>query len=1024
MGLPELCIRRPVFASVLSLLVLLIGIVAYDRLTLREYPDIDRPTVSVTTRYPGASAEIIESQVTQVLEASIAGIDGLDILSSSSRAESSRITANFVLGTDPDVAASEVRDRVSRVRGRLANEVSEPVIAKVEADADAILYIAFTSQVMSPLEITDFVERHVRTRLQTVPGVADVQILGQRRWAMRLWLDRDRLAAYGLTVQDIESALREQNVEVPGGRIESVDREFTVLARTDLQKPAQFEAIVVKDADGFPVYLGDVGRAELGAADTRRAVSFNGRNSVSIGIVKQATANPLDVTTAVRAILPEVQGNLPAGLEAVIANDTTVFIDRSIKAVFVTIGEAVLLVTLVVLVFLGSLRATLIPVVTIPISLIGTFALMWAFGFSINTLTLLALVLAIGLVVDDAIVVLENVHRHIEKGLKPLQAAITGSREITFAIIAMTLTLAAVFAPIAMTPGRTGRLFIEFALALAGAVLISGFVALTLTPMMCSKLLRPHSAEGRIARLVERGLSGMDRGYRRLLEPVLRRPWVILPVWLIVAGGSGVLFQGLPRELAPLEDRGYVRVGVRGPEGATIDYTMRNMAEVESVIAAVPEIDSRFMIAGVPEVTRGIAVLRLVPWEQRERAQHEITASLRGPLGRIPGVVAVPTNPPSLGQDGRAPPVQIVVQTTGSYAELAEYVDTLTRALEAYPGITDLDNDLSLTTPQLDVSFDRAKIADVGVGIDTVGRTLESFLAGRQVTRFNRDAEQYDVILQLEDRDRREPEDLDAIYVRGRGGEMIQLSNLVTVSETVAARELNRFNQLRSSRLSGGLAPGYALGEVLDHVEATAREVLPPTVRLDFTGPSREFRQSSASLAFIFGLALAFIYLLLSAQFESFRAPLVIMLTVPLSMAGALAALHLTGATLNVYSQIGLVTLVGLITKHGILIVEFTNQLRARGEPVVAAVREAAVLRLRPILMTTGAMVLGAVPLALATGAGAESRQQIGWVIVGGMSVGTLLTLFVVPAACLLEARLFRRRRPAQERGPALQPAE
>ena len=1010
MSLPEICIRRPVFATVLSLLLVLIGIVAYTRLPVREYPAIDQPVVSVVTSYPGASPEIMETQVTQVLEASIAGIAGIDVLSSASRQESSRITARFTLDTDPEEAAADVRDRVSRVRGRLPEEVDEPVISKVEADADPILYLAFTSDRLSPLDITDFVDRDARDRLQNLPGIAEVQILGERRYAMRIWLDRDRLAAYGLTVQDIEGAIRRQNLEVPAGRIESVDREFTVLSRTGLTTPEEFARIAVKDADGFAVTLGDVARIEIGPEDERRATRFNGKNSVTIGIIKQATANPLDVAREVRAALPDLTEVLPAGMEVVVANDTTVFIERSIAAVFVTIAEAVGLVVLVTLVFLRSFRATLIPVVTIPVSLIATFGLMYAAGFSINTLTLLALVLAIGLVVDDAIVVLENVYRHIERGERPFDAALIGTREIVFAVIAMTLTLAAVYAPVALTPGRTGRLFIEFALALAGAVIVSGFVALTLTPMMCSRLLASHGHEGLLARVTRRGLEALERGYARLLERTLARSWLMLPLVGLVLGGGVALFQRIPSELAPAEDRGYIRASVRGPEGATIDWTTRNIARIEPLVAKLPEVASTFVIAGVPEVTRGVVVVRLKPWEERERSQQDVLTTLRPALAKVPGVVVTPSSPPSLGQDSRSPPVQLVIQTSGSFGELAEVTERFVRAVEDWPGVTDVSGELTLATPQLEVELDRQKIADLGLSVDTVGRTLESFLAGRTVTRFNRNAEQYDVIVQVADADRKEPDDLSAIYVRGRGGEMVQLSNLVTLSETVAARELNRYNQLRAATVYAALAPGYTIGQALEHFEATAREVLPDGFRYDFSGPSREFKQAGSSILLIFGLALAFIYLLLAAQFESFVAPLLIMVTVPLSMAGAFLAMHLTGGTLNVYSQIGLVTLIGLITKHGILIVEFAKKAVAEGATRHAAALQAAELRLRPILMTTAAMVLGAVPLALAHGAGAESRQQIGWVIVGGMTLGTLLTLFVLPA---LYAALPERRRVA-----------
>jgi multidrug efflux pump len=1009
-SLPEICIRRPVFASVLSLLLILVGVVAYARLPVREYPAIDQPVVSVVTGYPGAGPEIMETQVTQVLEASIAGIAGIDVLSSSSRQESSRITARFTLDTDPDDAAADVRDRVSRVRGRLPDEIDEPVIRKVEADADPILYLAFTSARMSPLDITDFVDRDARDRLQNLPGVAEVQILGERRYAMRIWVDRDRLAAYGLTVQDLEGSIRRQNLEVPAGRIESVDREFTVLSRTGLTTPEEFAAIVVKDADGFAVTLGDVARIEIGPADERRATRLNGRNSVTIGIIKQATANPLDVAREVRAALPSLVEVLPEGMEVVVANDTTVFIERSISAVFLTIAEAVGLVVLVTLLFLRSFRATLIPVVTIPVSLIATFALMYAAGFSINTLTLLALVLAIGLVVDDAIVVLENVYRHIERGERPFDAALIGTREIVFAVIAMTLTLAAVYAPVALTPGRTGRLFIEFALALAGAVVVSGFVALTLTPMMCSRLLVAHGPENAAARLARRALEATERGYARLLGLVLRHSWLLVPLVGLVLGAGTALFQRTPSELSPAEDRGYIRASVRGPEGATIEWTRRNLAQIEPIVAAVPEVATTFLIAGVPEVTRGIVVIRLKPWEERTRSQQQVLTELRPQLAKVPGMVASPSSPPSLGQDSRSPPVQLVIQTSGSYAELAQVTERFVRAVEDWPGVTDVTGELTLSTPQLEVELDRQKIADLGLDVDTVGRTLESFLAGRTVTRFNQNAEQYDVVVQVADADRKEPDDLSAIYVRGRGAEMIQLSNLVTLRETVAARELNRHNQLRAATVYATLAPEYTIGEALEHFETVAREVLPEDFRYDFSGPSREFKQAGSSILLIFGLALAFIYLLLAAQFESFLSPLLIMVTVPLSMAGAFLAMDLTGGTLNVYSQIGLVTLIGLITKHGILIVEFANKAVEAGATRRTAALEAAELRLRPILMTTAAMVLGAIPLALAHGAGAESRQQIGWVIVGGMTLGTLLTLFVLPA---LYAALPERRRVA-----------
>ncbi len=986
---------------------MLVGLVSYMELTVREYPNIDEPIVSVRTGYPGASAQIIETQVTQVLEGSIAGIEGIEIMSSSSQPEESRITVRFRLGVDPDVSASDVRDRVSRVRGRLPDEVEEPVIAKVEADAQSIIYLAFTSTQHTPIEISDYADRYVRDQLQNIPGVAEVRIFGERRYAMRIWLDRARMAAYQLTAQDVEEALRQQNVEVPAGRIESLDREFTVLSRTGLTTPEQFEKIVVKDIDGIQVRIRDLARVEIGPQDERRVTRFNGNSAVILGIVKQATANPLDVSKAMRKVLPGLTSGLPEGMNVEIAYDKSIFIDRSIEAVYTTIAEAVALVVIVIFFFLRTIRATIIPLVTIPVSLIGAFALMHVLGFSINTLTLLAMVLAIGLVVDDAIVVLENIHRHVEDGMKPIRAAIVGIGEISSAVVAMTLTLAAVYVPVAFAPGRTGTLFTEFALTLAGSVLVSGFVALTLSPMMCSRLLRDHESHGRFYNLLEKGLQALNNGYRKALEVTLGlRPLVII-VAVVVAGSSYFLLINLKSELAPIEDRGVIFTAGNAPEGSTVNFTSRYAEEFESLLKTVPEVEHYFVIVGSRAVTELISFSQLSPWEDRDRTQMEIVHELQPKLSRIAGVRAFANNPGSFGQSARSKPIEFVIQTSESYEQLDDYVQAFLAEAEKYPGFINLDSDLRLNKPQLDVEVDRERVADTGAGVLNVGRTLETLLGGRQVTRFNQNGEQYDVIVQMSPDDRRTASDLNDIYVRGRDGTPIQLSNLVTVRETVAPKELNRFNQFRSATITGNIAPGYSLGESLNALEAAAKQVLPATTRFDYAGESREFKQAGTSLVFVFVLALCFIFLVLSAQFESFSDPLIIMLTVPLSMTGALLALNLSGGTLNIYSQVGLVTLIGLISKHGILIVQFANQLQQQGRSVREAVIEAAALRLRPILMTTGAMVSGAIPLALAAGAGAESRHQIGWVIVGGMSFGTLLTLFVVPTAYTLLARNY-----------------
>ena len=1010
MTLPETCIRRPVLATVLSLAVILIGLISYTRLPVREYPRIDEPLVTVETNYRGASSDVIESQVTKPLEDSLAGIEGVDVITSISRAEQSQITVRFRLSRDPDSAAAEVRDKVARVRGRLPTDIDDPIIAKTEADAFPIMWMAFSSDRHSQLEQSDYVNRYVKPRFQTLPGAADVRVFGERKPSMRIWLERSKLAGYKLTPQEVEDALRRQNVEVPAGRIESRQREFSVLSQTDLQTPEQFGAIIVTNVNGYPVRLRDLARIEQAPVSERLITRFNGQTAVAMGVIRQSTANTLDLSLAVRKELESIRKTLPEGMKIQLSFDSSVFIEESIRSVFRTIVEAVILVALVIFLFLRDLRATLIPLVTIPVSLIGAFALMYAFGFSVNTLTLLALVLAIGLVVDDAIVVLENIFRHIESGMPRIQAAIVGSREIAFAVIAMTVTLAAVYAPLGFATGRTGRLFIEFALALAGAVVVSGFVALTLSPMMCSELLRHKEAHGRLYNAIEGFFAALTNGYRRALTASLRhRPWVVMGYFVAIAV---MVFLGLQMksELAPVEDRGVIFGPVVAPEGSTVTYTADNMKQLEAAYRTVPEGERFFVVAGNPTPDNGFSVLILKPWSQRERAQQDIAKELAGKLFQIPGVLAFPLNPPSLGQ-GRDKPLQYVIMTQAPYAELQRMVERLSAELAKNPGLSNIDTDLRLNQPEIRVTVNRDKLSDVGVPVETVGRTLETMLGGRVVTRFKRDGEQYDVIVQVADADRTRPDDISDIYVRAKSGEMVQLSNLLSVRETVAPKNLNHFNRLRAAIVNANLAPGYTLGEALSYTNQAAERVL-PGVQTDLAGQSREFRDSSGTIYVTFALALIFIYLVLSAQFESFVDPFVIMLTVPLSMTGALAALLLTGNTLNVYSQIGLITLVGLITKHGILIVEFANQMQEKGEERLQAVIDSAVMRLRPILMTTGAMVLGSVPLALARGAGAESRHAIGWVIVGGLLLGTLLTLFVVPTFYTL---LARRHAPAAE---------
>jgi multidrug efflux pump len=949
MILSEISINRPVLATVANLIIVLLGLIAWDRLSLREYPNIDEPVITVETIYPGANAEIIESQVTTPLEDAISGIEGIDYLSSISRAESSQISVRFSIARDPDSAANDVRDRVARARRNLPREVEDPIVAKVESDATPIMYGAITSDRHSELELTDYADRIVKDRLQVIPGVAQLYIMGERRYAMRIWLDRNRLAAYSLTPGDVEMALREQNIEVPSGRIESSDREFTVLSETDLTTAAEFRQIIVKDADGYLVRLGDVARVEIGAELERNMSRSNGRMAIGIGLVKQSTANPLEVARVVRKELAALKTILPEGMSVDIGYDSTIFIEESVRRVFITIFEAIALVVLVIFLFLRNWRATMVPLVTIPVALIGALGMMWALDFSINTLTLLAFVLAIGLVVDDAIVMLENIYRHIEEGMEPMHAAMVGSKQVGFAIVAMTFTLAAVFAPIAFTEGKTGKLFTEFALTLAGAVVVSGFVALTLSATMSARMLRHETRHGVMFNFGERVLNGLTNTYRSTLVASLTMRPVVVVIMVLIGAFSFVLFRGLNTELAPVQDRGSVMIFAIAPEGSTLDYLDSYARKIDEIYAQIPELQRYILIMGRPTVNNMLSYSSMVPWDDRSRSAQEIARSIMPELLAIPGVRAFSVVPQSLGgsSSGRQA-IQFIILTSESYQQLDGYMQEILARLADEPSINNVDTDLKLNKPEIKVDVNRDKVGAV----------------------------------QVADVDRRDPDDLTNIYVRGADGQMIQLSNLISVRETVAPRELNHFNKLRAARITASTPPGYSMGQSLEALERVTREVMGEQAQFDYEGLSREMKDSSAKIYVTFLLALAFIYLVLAAQFESFVAPLIIMFSVPLAITGALLAMTLTGGTLNIYS---------------LLIVEFSNQLRAAGKDLMEAVSEASVMRLRPILMTTGAMVLGAVPLALGSGPGAEPRNDIGWVIIGGMTFGTLFTLFVVP---------------------------
>ncbi|MBP6626915.1 MAG: efflux RND transporter permease subunit, partial [Arenimonas sp.] len=1017
MRLSDLSIQRPVFASVMSLMLLVLGIIAFTRLTLRELPNIDPPVVSVQVNYPGASAAVVETRITQVLEDAVSGIEGIQTVESRSRNGQGSVTIEFSLSRDIEAATNDVRDAVSRVLDRMPVEADPPEVEKVESDADPILWLNISSSRLDDLALSDYADRYVVDRLSSIDGVAQVRIGGEQRYSMRVWLDRAALAARGLTVNDVEAALRRENVELPAGSLESRDRDFTLRVMRGYREAADFAQLTLaKGADGYVVRLGDVAKVERASAERRAYYRGNGEPSVGMGIIKTSTANSLDVARGVKAALPAIEATLPEGTRIFVAFDSTVFIDSAVDRVYMTLIEAVLLVLVVIYLFLGSARAALIPAVTVPVCLVTVFIALWAFGYTINLLTLLALVLCIGLVVDDAIVVLENVQRRADLGEPPLVAARRGTQQVAFAVIATTAVLAAVFLPIGFMEGNTGRLFRELSVALAAAVIISAFVALTLTPMMCSKLIRAHESPSGFNRWIQEHLTSLGQAYRRTLERTVGRPLLFGAVLLGSLGLSFLLLQRVPTELAPPEDRGSFFVSIAGPEGAGFDYTVTQMQQVEQqlfqylgddqpIYRAITRVPGGFGSGG--DMHTGQALVLLKPWDEREQTTAELVEKLRGELSSLPGVVARPQVRSGLVRSG-SQPLQVVLGGP-DYAELAQWRDRMLARMEANPKLFSADSDFKETRPQLRVEIDRVRAADLGVSVQEIGRTLETMMGSRRVTTYVEDGEEYDVILQAQKEDRGSLADLDNLYVRAQAsGQLVPLASLVSFEELAEPGQFNRFNRLRAITLSAGLAPGYTLGEALDWIRMVAEEELPERAQVDFKGESREYQSAGSAALFTFAMALLVVYLVLAAQFESFLHPLVIMLTVPLAVLGALVGLWLFGSSLNLFSQIGIVMLVGLAAKNGILIVEFANQLRDEGLAVREAVVEAASVRMRPILMTSIATVMGAVPLVLAGGPGSASRATIGIVIIAGVSFSTVLSLFVVPAFYALLAPYTR----------------
>lgn len=1015
MFLSDVSIRRPVLATVFSLLLVVFGVISFGRLPVREYPDIDPPIVSVESRYPGAAAAVVETRVTQIVEDAISGIEGIRTIDSESRDGISEVTVEFYLDRDLEAAVNDIRDRVSRILDDLPDEADPPEIFKVDSNSSVIMWLNLVSSRMDGLELTDYAERYLVDRFSVLDGVARVWVGGARQYAMRIWLDRQAMAAQNITVTDVEQALRNQNVELPAGRVESTRKEFTVRVTRLFNSADDFGQLVVRrGGDGHLTRLRDVATVERGAEDDRSVLRGNRIPMVGLGVVRQSKANTLDVAHAVKQEAEKVNNALPEGMELIQSYDTSVFIEASITEVYKTLAITAVLVVAVLFVFLGSLRATIVPAITVPVSLIAVFAVMLVMDFSVNLLTLLAMILAIGMVVDDAIVVLENIYRRIQLGEPPLLAALRGTRQVGFAVVATTLVLVAVFVPISFMQGSTGRLFSEFAIVLAGAVCLSSFVALSLSPMMCSWILKPQttkieSRQPRHTRLQQ----AAARRYSQLLGYLMKRKWLVGAVLVIILATIPLLYPLIDKEYAPLEDRGAFFVIADGPEGAGFDKSFEMLERMEEVLMPLYEdgeatrvllrLPASFSSTNEVNSVRGIVVLS--PWSQRSRSMQEIMSDINRKLAGLPGYRAFSVARRGLG-GGTGKPVEFVLGGS-DYDELARWRDILVARAEENDGLSNLESDYKENKPQLDVIIDRDRAADVGVSIAQIGRTLETMLGNRRVTTYIDRGKEYDVILEGRKAQKLTPTDINNIYVRSESGngELVALSSLVSLKEFADSASKNRFNRLRAITLTATLKDGYLLGDALEYLERITREELGSAPVIDFKGQSREFVDASRALVFAFGLCLLIVFLVLAAQFESFVHPLTIMLTVPLAVAGALIGLSLAGSSLNVYSQVGILVLIGLAAKNGILIVEFANQLRNQGLSISEAILESAQTRLRPVLMTSVSTAMGAVPLVLATGAGAESRFTIGVVIISGVVLATVLTLFVVPLSYALLAR-------------------
>ncbi len=999
----SLSIRRPVLASVMSIVIVLFGVISFFNLGVREYPSVDPPIVTVSTSYVGANADVIESQITEPLEESVNGIAGIRTLTSTSREGQSTITVEFELEIDLEAAANDVRDRVSRAQRNLPADADPPTVRKADADASPIIFLNVNSDRRDLLDLTGIAENIFKEQLQTIPGVSEVRIWGAKQYSMRLWMDPLKLAAYSLTPLDVQQALDRENVELPSGRIEGMTTELSVRTMGRMTDVEEFNNLIIRESGGNKVRFGDIGYAELGAQNQRTVLKRNGIPMVGVVLIPLPGVNQLDIAEEFYNRLDRIERDLPEDIALATGFDTTEYIQQSVNEVQQTVFLALALVISVIFLFLRDWRTTLIPIIVIPIALIGSFFVMYVAGFSINVLTMLAIVLAIGLVVDDAIVVLENIYAKMEKGLPAIEAGILGAKEIFFAVVATSLALVSVFMPILFLGGTTGRLFREFGVAIAGAVVISSFVALTLTPMLATKILSKGAEKNRFYKMTEPFFEWLNRIYKNSLESFMKVRWMAFVVMAFAGGLIALLYVNIPQELAPLEDRGQMRIVATAPEGASFEYMDAYVDRmIEAVQENVPELYAMntvtspgFGAAG--SINSAFGFINLVDRSERDRSQQEIADDLSEILGNLSGAQTFVSQPQSIGSRRGGLPVQYVLQAQ-NLEQLEEVIPDFIRAANEHEAFTFADVNLKFNQPELQVEIERNRARSLGVSVRDIAQTLQLSLSGTRFGYFIMDSKQYEIIGQMEREFRNAPIDLRTIYVRNESGNLIQLDNLVNISESSAPPQLFRFNRFNSATISAGLAPGYTIGDGIDAMNEIAAEILPEAIITDLAGPSRDFAESAASLMFIFILAIILIYLVLAAQFESFRDPFIILFTVPLAVFGTLLSLWYFNQTLNIFSQIGIIMLIGLIAKNGILIIEFANQRQEQGMSVMDSIMDAAAVRFRPILMTTISTILGILPIALALGAGAESRISMGIAVIGGLLIGSFLTLYVIPA--------------------------